>query len=128
MVTALVVDDSKLMRTFISNILSRNGYSIIHAVNGVEAVDSYKNNHIDVVVLDIVMNEKNGLEALKGIREYDPHAKVVMCSSMSYKLLVLEAVKLGASDFVAKPFKAEDLLHAVNKCVAGKIEKTVDNY
>ncbi|MEE1009764.1 MAG: response regulator [Agathobacter sp.] len=128
MVTALVVDDSKLMRDFISNTLSRSGYSIIHATNGLEAIDRYRNNPVDVVVLDIVMDEADGLEALKGIREYDPHAKVVMCSSMSYKLLVLEAVKMGASDFIAKPFKTEDLLEAVNKCVSGKVEKTIDNY
>ena len=115
----LIVDDSFMMRTMIKNIMSNAGYEVVgEASNGIEAINKYKDIHPDLVTMDITMPELNGLEALKGIKEIDKNAKVVMCTAMGQQLMVLDAVKNGAMDFVVKPFSAKDIVKSVNKALA----------
>ncbi len=115
----LVVDDSFMMRTMIKNIMSNAGYEVVgEASNGIEAINKYKDIHPDLVTMDITMPELNGLEALKGIKEIDKNAKVVMCTAMGQQPMVLDAVKNGAMDFVVKPFSAKDIVKSVNKALA----------
>ena len=114
----LIVDDSFMMRTMIKNIMSNAGYEVIgEASNGIEAINKYKDIHPDLVTMDITMPELNGIEALKGIREIDKNAKVVMCTAMGQKPMVLDAVKNGAKDFVVKPFSAKDIVRTVDKAL-----------
>ena len=65
--------------------------------------------------MDIKMPVMDGIEALKEIKAMDPGAKVVMCSAMGQEAMVVEAIKLGALDFIVKPFKAERILQTVKK-------------
>ena len=69
----------------------------------------------DLVIMDITMPNKTGIEALKEIKAMDAGAKVVMCSAMGQEAMVVEAIKLGALDFIVKPFKAERILQTVKK-------------
>jgi two-component system chemotaxis response regulator CheY len=71
----------------------------------------------DVMTLDITMPEKDGLSALKEIIAVDPGAKIVMCSALGQESKVLESIKLGAKDFVVKPFQAERVLSAIEKAL-----------
>ena len=115
----LIVDDSFMMRTMIKNIVSNAGYEVIgEASNGIEAINKSKDIHPDLVTMDITMPELNGIEALKGIKEIDENAKVVMCTAMGQKPMVLDAVKNGAKYFVVKPFSATDIVKTVNKALA----------
>jgi two-component system chemotaxis response regulator CheY len=70
------------------------------------------------MTLDITMPEKDGLAALKDILAFDPTAKVVMCSALGQESKVLESIKLGARDFVVKPFQPDRVLDAVSKALA----------
>jgi two-component system chemotaxis response regulator CheY len=70
------------------------------------------------MTLDITMPEKDGLAALKEIIAVDPGAKVVMCSALGQESKVLESIKLGARDFVVKPFQADRVLSAIDKALA----------
>lgn len=112
----LLVDDAAFMRMLIRNTLTTNGYTnILEAADGEIAVSTYSAEKPDLVIMDITMPNKTGIEALKEIKAMAPGAKVVMCSAMGQEAMVVEAIKLGALDFIVKPFKAERILQTVKK-------------
>jgi len=115
--TVLVVDDAAFMRMMIRDILTAEGYVVREAVNGLDAVKKYTEQRSDLVTLDITMPEMNGLDALRAIREVDPHARVLMVSSMGQQQMILEALESGAMDFVVKPFQPTKVLETVKKCL-----------
>ena len=110
----LVVDDAAFMRMMIKDTLKKNGYeNLIEAQDGEQAVAQYKAESPDMVIMDITMPNKDGLEALKEIKEFDGGAKIVMCSAMGQEAMVVEAIKLGAKDFIVKPFKPDRIIKTV---------------
>ena len=119
MARVLVVDDAAFMRKMVSDALSKAGHEVIgEACNGAEAVESFRALKPELTTLDITMPEKDGLTALREIIEIDPNARVIMCSALGQESKVLESIKLGARDFVVKPFQAERVLEAVGKALA----------
>jgi two-component system chemotaxis response regulator CheY len=118
MARILVVDDAAFMRKMVTDALTKGGHEVIgEAGNGTEAVEQYQSLKPDLTTLDITMPEKDGLSALKDIMALDPSAKVIMCSALGQESKVLESIKLGAKDFVVKPFQAERVLDAVGKAL-----------
>ncbi|MDO5603042.1 MAG: response regulator [Oscillospiraceae bacterium] len=106
----LICDDSLLVRRKLKNYLKEKECEhIFEAVNGEEAVAKYKEYHPDLVLMDIVMPLKTGIEALKEIRAYDPNAYVVMASSTGTQSKLKDAIIAGASDFLQKPFEMDTL-------------------
>ena len=69
----------------------------------------------DVVMLDITMPEMNGVDALKRIKEFDPNAKVIMCSAMGQQVMVAQAIQCGAKDFIVKPFQKDRIIAALKR-------------
>ena len=119
MARVLVVDDAAFMRKMVTDALTKGGHDVVgEAGNGAEAVTQFQALKPDVMTLDITMPEKDGLAALKEIVALDPTAKVVMCSALGQESKVLESIKLGAKDFVVKPFQADRVLDAVGKALA----------
>ena len=103
--TLLIADDSLFMRTWLRNMLDNSMFHVIsEAKDGYEAVEKYKEFNPDIVLLDITMPIVNGLTALKAIQQYDPEAKVIMCSAMGQTALIREALQCGAKDFIIKPY------------------------
>lgn len=101
----LIADDVTLMRELLKGILHRLGYRNVHEEgNGELVVRSYRKLHPDVVMLDIDMPQKDGIEALREILQQDPHAFVVMVSAASTLENVQMAIKSGAKGFVVKPY------------------------
>lgn len=113
----LVVDDAAFMRMRCSKLLTENGYEVVEAENGLDAIAKYKENRPDAVLLDITMPEMDGLTALKEIRKVDPEAKVAMVTAMGQQSMIMDAIKSGAKDFVVKPFQPDRVLAAVKKLV-----------
>ncbi|TFB24958.1 response regulator [Filobacillus milosensis] len=112
----LIADDSRFMRCWLKNLVEQNGYLVVaEASNGQEAVESYVNYQPDIVLLDITMEKKDGLLALKEIISSDPYANVIMCSSMGAQSIIIEALNYGARDFIVKPYfhKLIDILNKV---------------
>lgn len=102
----MVCDDATIMRMMIKNILTAAGYEVVgEACNGKEAVQKYQEYRPDLVTMDITMPEMDGIQAVRAIRQIDPEAKIVMCSAMGQKALVLEAIEAGAANFIVKPFE-----------------------
>lgn len=114
----LIVDDAEFLRMRISKMLIGDGYEVIEAENGLQAVEMFKANKPDVVLMDITMPEMDGLTALKHIRGFDPKARVIMLTALGQESVVLEAIKSGARDFVVKPFEKERVLSAITKLLA----------
>ena len=110
----LTVDDMLFMRTALKKILESSGYEIVgEAENGRDGVEKYKRTLPDIVTMDITMPDMDGLEALGKIKEINPDAKVVMVSAMGQEKNIFEAVKLGAKNFIVKPFKADKVLEVI---------------
>ena len=119
MARVLVVDDAAFMRKMVSDALAKGGHEVVgEAGNGVEAIARFQELKPDLMTLDITMPEKDGLAALAEIVAADPSARVVMCSALGQESKVLEAIKLGAKDFVVKPFQADRVVDAVAKALA----------
>jgi len=118
MARVLVVDDAAFMRKMVTDALKKGGHEVIgEASNGIEAVERYRELRPEVTTLDITMPEKDGLAALQEIIGLDPSARVIMCSALGQESKVLESIKIGAKDFIVKPFKAERVLGAVDKAL-----------
>ena len=115
----LIVDDAAFMRMMIKDILVKNGFEVVgEAADGFQAVEKYRELKPDLVTLDITMPEKDGIAALKEIREFDPDAKVIMCSAMGQQSMVIDAIQAGAKDFIVKPFQADRVIEAINKILS----------
>jgi two-component system chemotaxis response regulator CheY len=116
----LIVDDAIFMRNMIRDIFASGGFTVVgEAANGLEAVEKYKDLKPDLTTMDIVMPFKSGIEATREIVKFDGSALIVMCSALGQESLVMEAIEAGASDFIVKPFKAEDVLAVVKKVLGG---------
>ena len=112
----LIADDAAFMRMMIKDILLSNGYEIAgEANNGLKAVELYKKEKPDIVMMDITMPEMDGITAVKEIRKLDPSAKVVMCSALGQQSMVMEAIQSGAKDFIVKPFQPDRVIEALKK-------------
>ncbi|MCJ7652550.1 MAG: response regulator [Actinobacteria bacterium] len=119
--SVLIVDDALFMRMMIKDILSKDGFEIVgEAENGAEAVEKYADLKPDLVTMDIVMPEMDGIEAVRTIIKMDPGARVLMCSAMGQQPLVVEALEAGARDFIIKPFQPAKVVEAVRKALHGE--------
>ena len=110
----LIADDAAFMRKMIKMTLNEAGITnFIEATNGDEAVGLYKKQHPDLVLLDITMAGKSGLDALREIKAFDDMAKIIMCSAIGQEQTVMEAIQCGALDYVVKPFQKDKLVETV---------------
>ena len=108
----MLVDDAAFMRMTIKNTLTKAGYTeLVEAADGQQAVETYDKEHPDLVT----MPNMDGIQALQAIKGKDAGAKVVMCSAMGQEAMVVEAIRLGAMDFIVKPFKPDRILQTVQK-------------
>ena len=108
----LVVDDEKAIRDLIGIYLLNDGYSVIKAVNGVEALNVLKNSKVDLIILDIMMPIMDGLKACIKIRE-DKNMPIIMLSAKSEDMDKIMGLTTGADDYVSKPFNPLELLARV---------------
>ena len=115
--TILVADDAAFMRMMIRDILQKEGYDILEAVDGRDAVQKFAELKPDLVLLDITMPQMDGIDVLITIREMDPTARVIMVSAMGQQALFVDALEAGAADFLIKPFQPAKVLEAVKKCL-----------
>lgn len=105
-VKILIVDDALFMRAVLKDILVSIGYTkLFEAQDGLVAVEKFKTINPDLVTMDINMPNMNGLQALKAIMNVNRKAKVIMVTSVEQRYTVQEALKLGAKDYIVKPFE-----------------------
>lgn len=118
MACILIVDDDSCVRTAVKKILRNEPYEIIEAANGREAVKFFHQTKIDLMITDLVMPEKEGIETILEIRQNFPGVKIIAISGggkCGMDLYLSIAKDLGANDVLSKPFKIGDLLNSVRK-------------
>lgn len=114
--TVLITDDTAFMRMTLKNVIEKNGYTVVgEAGDGEEAVALYKELKPDMVTMDITMPKMDGITAIKEIMKVDPGARIIVCSAMGQKPMVIEALSAGAKDFLVKPFDAERVVESLRK-------------
>ncbi|WP_327052565.1 chemotaxis protein CheY [Halomicrococcus gelatinilyticus] len=114
----LIVDDSEFMRNLLREILEEEFEIVGEAENGVEAVETYKEEDPDLVMMDIVMPIRNGIEATDEIKQYDADSHVIMCTSIGQEEKMKKAVKAGADGYITKPFQKPSVMEAINDVIS----------
>ena len=107
--TLLIVDDDPAVRKVIEGYFTSDAYEVLVAANGSEALDIASHREIDVVLLDVIMPGLSGVDVLKQLRIDSPHTAVIMVTAMAEVEFAVVAMKLGAYDYVTKPFRLDDL-------------------
>lgn len=116
MAKILIVDDSRTSRKILRAILEEANFEVVgEAVNGQDGIDKYQELHPDIVTLDVTMPVLDGIGALKEIKTIEPKAKVIMITAAGQKEMLVDAVKHGASEFITKPFEAEEIVRIITK-------------
>ena len=95
----------------------KNQFNILMADSGKEAIDLFTRNSVDLVLLDIILQNENGLDLLEKFKELDPNTEIVMVSAIKDVKTAVKAIKLGAYDYLEKPFFVEDILKTVNRAM-----------
>lgn len=111
-IRVLVVDDEKSLRDFVRRNLEIRGYKVKTAANGLEALAVYQNNFIDLVIMDVMMPNMDGLETIKRIRK-NSTVPIIVLSALGEEQDKVKALDLGADDYLTKPFGVKELLARV---------------
>jgi len=114
----LIADDSLFMRRILKDILSED-YEIVEVDSGAKALEKFENENPDLVLLDIIMpgGEEEGVTVLRSIIEKNPEAQVVMITAVGQDAIIEKCRKLGAKDYIVKPFDAKQVAETVEKCL-----------
>jgi len=122
----LVIDDEQNIRKMLTRVLSSEGFIVKEAINGLEALKRLEEENYSLVLLDLKMPGLNGIETLRKIREYDLNLPVIMMSAYGSIAEAVEAMKLGALDYLIKPFDIEELKIIVERAIK-QYELKVEN-
>lgn len=113
MKTILIIDDSMFTRNIHKSMLQSLDYKTIEASSGMNGIETYKDCKPDVVIIDLLMPDMDGMEAVKQIREFDADAKVIICSTDRQKFRKDEGKDIGVDHFLHKPLEREKLTEAL---------------
>ena len=112
-----VIDDEPVIRDVLSQLLTSEGYEVELSSSGEEALDKFSSSSCDVILLDLLMPGMDGIEVLRRIRKIDPVAAVIIITAYASVESAIAAMKIGALDYVQKPFKHDDLLMTIERAV-----------
>jgi two-component system chemotaxis response regulator CheY len=118
--TFVVVDDAIFMRTLLKKMIEEvEEFKVIgEGSTGYDAIEQARINKPDIMTLDITMPDMDGIKAVKEIIKVSPETKIIMVSAMGQQSMVIEAIKLGAKDFVVKPFEKSRVIQAIRNVIS----------
>ncbi len=118
MARVMIADDSKAIRILLKDIILNGKHELIaEAADGAEAVEKFVDLKPDVLLLDLVLPKKDGLTALKKIKEINPNAKIIMITVLDNKQMIQDCISAGAQAYITKPFTADDVLKSISFAV-----------
>mgnify|MGYP001443773846 FL=1 len=123
--TILIVDDEVVLLEVLHKRLYGFGYNTLTATCGEEAMDIYKKNNVDLILLDVKLPGINGMQVLQEIRKADPWLPIIIMTAYSGVQGAVEAIKLGANDYIAKPFAIEELKFVISRCIESQKAEAV---
>lgn len=115
--TVLVVDDEDIIRLFLRDLLSDEGFEVVLARNGKEAITYYREFDPSLIITDINMPEMDGLELLRELRSMNNHAPILLLTGYGDLSSAMEAIRAGANDYMLKPVNPQDLLHRIDQLI-----------
>lgn len=119
----LIVDDAAFVREVLTQILQKHGFEVCgEAQNGMEAVEMATSKNPDLILMDIVMPVKSGIQATEEILKTNPAMPIIACSTEGGEVMVARAIGAGCVDFVVKPFQIENLIATIKKVLSKKRE------
>ncbi len=113
----LIVDDDKKLREQLTRILRKSGYLTEEASSGKEAVGKAKSRHFDIVLLDLMMPGISGIDTMMEIKKTNRKTKIIMLTAFATVGSAVEAIKKGANEFIAKPFRIDELLVIIKRVI-----------
>ncbi len=116
----LIVDDEETFRYMLTSLIEAEGYTANAAADGVQGINSVQAKAFDVALLDVKMPKVDGVEVLKFIKEYSPDTEAIMVTAVGDVRLAVECMKLGAYDYITKPFSTEELLGTIDRALERK--------
>jgi two-component system response regulator PilR (NtrC family) len=119
-INILIVDDDRSLRKMLAFVLEKEGFQVEEAISGLDALKKLKGRNFDLVISDIRMPDLNGIELLKKIKTHDQDLPVIMITAYAATNDAIEAMKLGAEDYIMKPFNLEELKIIINKSLHKK--------
>lgn len=127
MKTILVIEDNRIMRENISEILGLSNYHVLSATNGIQGMELAVNKEPDLIICDVMMPELDGLELLKKIRRTPgiSNTPFVLVTARAEKSDICDGIRMGANEYLTKPFDGEDLLHIAAKYI--RVENLKDS-
>jgi len=118
MARVMIADDSKAIRILLKDIILNGKHELVaEAADGAEAVEKFVDLKPDVLLLDLVLPKKDGLTALKKIKEINPNAKIIMITVLDNKQMIQDCISAGAQAYITKPFTADDVLKSISFAV-----------
>ena len=115
MARVMIDDDSETVRSTLRDMLEAGKHKVVaEAVDGIDTLEKFTSTKPDVLLLDIAMPKKDGMETLIELMKYNPKAKVIMITAHDDMELIENCVKVGALAYITKPFDTDDILHAVS--------------
>ena len=124
--TILIVEDEAKMREFIKLYLIKEGYDVLEAPDGQQALERFNDNKIDLVILDIMMPKLDGFAVSRAIRKYSK-VPIVMLTAVEGEVDQVKGYEYGADDYVVKPFKIKILLAKINRIIKSRLEQSIEN-
>ena len=121
MARILIIDDEDELRSMLRQMLEQAGYEVTEAVNGAEGIQLYEQDTHDLIITDIIMPEKEGVETIIALRRADPDLPIIAISGggrLEATDFLTMTKKLGARRTLSKPFRRDQLLEAVGECLA----------
>lgn len=119
----LVLDDEEIVRVSCKKCLTPEGYDVDVAANGVEGLAMTENSRYDVILTDLKMPDMDGMEFLVKVKERHPDTKVIMITGYSTVEHAVKAMRMGAFNYIEKPFTPDALIDAVKEAMAGEKDK-----
>ena len=118
MARVMIADDSKAIRILLKDMILNGKHELVaEAADGAEAVEKFVDVKPDVLLLDLVLPKKDGLTALKEIKETNPNAKIIMITVLDNKQMIQDCISAGAQAYITKPFTADDVLKSISFAV-----------
>ncbi len=128
----LLVEDDPSFGTVLKDYLSMNDYNVTHALDGEKGLESFNEGEFDICVLDVMMPKKDGFTLAKEIKQMNPQMPIIFLTARNMREDVLNGYKIGADDYITKPFDSEVLMYKLkaiaNRNGNGAVEEEIDNF
>lgn len=116
--TIHIIDDEPIIHEVLGDLLTSEGYTVVNSPSGEEALEKHSSQAFELVLLDLLMPGMDGIEVLKRLKKMDPHSVIIIITAYASVESAISAMKMGAFDYVQKPFKHDELLLTVERAIA----------